>query len=92
MSNLKPCPVCNEEAQKFFGYDYGKVGCRNEDCNYRDRPQYVEQWNNRPHEDQTRADAVRECKEHLYDEFSYLNEIGEAMEAYANKLEKGAKK
>lgn len=45
MKALKKCPACKSDAEKFMGYDYGKVGCKNESCNYRDRPIYPEDWN-----------------------------------------------
>lgn len=63
MIDLKPCPLCNGEASHFMGYDYGKVGCNNDDCNYRNRPVSVEEWNNRPCENKIKAEAVIEAME-----------------------------
>lgn len=95
MSELKPCPVCRKDAHKFMGYDHGKVGCRNQACNYRNRPQYPDDWNNRPYENKIKADAVREAidKSCVY----AINFSGKdtrfikqsTLEDYANKLERG---
>lgn len=96
MSELKSCPVCDKYPQEFFGYDYGKVGCKNEDCNYSFRPQHPEEWNNRPYENKLKADAVREAakqcridlrddEENLFDGICDFDDLNE----YAEKLERG---
>ena len=90
MIELKPCPVCGQKAQEFFGYDYGKVGCRNDDCNYRNKPQHPDEWNSRPYENKIKADAVRDAIEHLYDECSYLDSSSRYVLAeLASKIERG---
>lgn len=97
MNELKPCPVCGGDAQKFFGYYYGKVGCKNEDCNYSFKPQYPNDWNNRPYENKLKADAVHRFSDALCHSLRYeveglqdIDAIEEFIDSVTeNKLEIG---
>ena len=90
MSELKACPVCDKDAQEFFGYDYGLVGCKNEDCNYSFRPQHPDDWNNRPYEDKLKAEAIQKCLSYAMSKTVVVNTVyvKDVMEAMS-KLERG---
>lgn len=89
MTELKPCPVCEKPAEKYMGYDNGKVGCKNQDCNYRNRPQYPDDWNNRPHENKIKADAVREWARQAEANNESEDRMVNNAYNFAHKLERG---
>lgn len=56
-------------------------------------PQYYqevrEDWNNRPHENKLKADAVRDAINSCFDAYDAIEDCASKLEDYANKIERG---
>ena len=102
MSELKPCPFCGghafikkDEPICIAGHyiETVTIYCHNYECDteitYDTKDQAINKWNNRPHENKIKADAVREWA----DQAGPNNESQDGMvnSAYdhADKLERG---
>lgn len=101
MSELKPCPFCGNHSvleidEPFFisGSRIESVTIYCSECDaemtYDTEEQAIDMWNNRPHENKMKADAVLGAANEIlgypplndnYDKLEFIN--------YANKLERG---
>jgi len=95
MSELKPCPFCEGKARfERIGNARRSTVVVCEDCGCRHESGFVGHmayagWNNRPHENKLKADAVRDSIGSVSCKGDTQYDVLRQLEEYADKLEKG---
>lgn len=94
MNELKPCPFCGGEAsRRYHPHNAHTIECNNchaSTCVTAGTQRSVDEWNNRPHENKIKADAVREAANSIcYFRGLYNTATHEELNEFADKIERG---